>query len=65
MILVGWFSISSGKVWSGVVSTLIIVVFDIEVDQFTEVYPQSTAWIVDVLSIQRLEKKNGKRGKES
>lgn len=54
MVLVCGLSISSRKVRSGVISTLIIVIFDIEVDQFTEVYPQSAAWIIDVLSIQRL-----------
>lgn len=55
MILVGWLSISCRKVGSGVITTFIIVVFNIEVDQFTEVYPQSAARIIDVLSIQRLE----------
>lgn len=43
MILVGGLSVSSGKVWPGVVSTLVVVVLDVEVDELTEVYPQSAA----------------------
>lgn len=43
MILVGRLAVSSREVWSGVISTFVVVVFDVKVDQFAEVYPQSTA----------------------
>lgn len=55
MILAAGLSVPRGEVWSGVVSTLVIVVLDVEVDQLAEVYPQSAARVVDVLSVQRLE----------
>lgn len=55
MILVGGLSVSSGKVWPGVISTLVVVVLDVEVDELTEVYPQSAARIVNVLPVQRLK----------
>lgn len=55
MIFVGRFPISSGQIRSGVISTFIVVVFDIEIDQFAEIYSQSAARVVDVLSVQRLQ----------
>lgn len=64
MILAARLSVACGKVWSGVVSTLVIVVLDVEVDQLAEVYPQSAAGVVDVLSIQRLEEDKGEATKK-
>lgn len=47
--------ICSGEVWSSVVPALVIVVLDIEAGKLREADSQSTASIVDVLSIQRLK----------
>lgn len=64
MILAARLAVSCGKVWPGVVSTLVIVVLDVEVDQLAEVYPQSAAGVVDVLSIQRLKDDKGETSKK-
>lgn len=59
MILAARLSVPCGEVRSRVVSTLVVVVLDVEVDQLAEVYPQGAAGVVDVLSIQRLKGDQG------
>lgn len=51
--------ICSWKVWSGVVPALVVVILDVEASELGEADSQSTASIVDVLSIQRLKEDNG------
>lgn len=46
---------SRGKVRPGEVTTLLVVVLDLEAGEFGEADPQRAAAVVDVLSIQRLK----------
>lgn len=48
-------TVSTGKVGSGEVAALLVVVFDVEAGEFGEADPQRAAAVVDVLSIQRLK----------
>lgn len=57
-MLHGGLAVSSGKVWSGEVSALLVVVFDVETGEFGEADPQSTAAIIDVLTVQRLKQRS-------
>lgn len=50
----GRLCICSGEVRSSVIPALVIVVFDIKAGELGEADSQSTAGIVDVLSVQRL-----------
>lgn len=54
-VLHGRLAVSGGKVWSGEVSALLVVVFDIQAGEFGEADPQCAAAVIDVLSIQRLK----------
>lgn len=53
-MLHGGLAVPAGKVRSGEVSALLVVVFDVEAGEFGEIDPQSAAAVVDVLAIQRL-----------
>lgn len=63
-VLHGGLAVSGGKVRSGEVAALLIVVFDVEACEFGEADPQSAAAIIDVLSVQRLRDRHGDRQTE-
>lgn len=55
----GWLSIGGGEVWPGVVPALVVVVLDVEAGELGEADSQGAASVVDVLSIQGLERQTG------
>lgn len=52
----GGLCVCGGEVGSGVISALVVVVFDIQAGELGEADSQGTAGVVDVLSIQRLRR---------
>ncbi len=60
-VLHGGLAVSGGKVRSGEVAALLVVVFDVEAREFGEADPQSAAAIIDVLSVQRLRDRQAER----
>ena len=55
LVVYGGLGVSSGQVWSGVVSALVVVVAHVEAGELGEADPQGAARVVDVLAVQRLE----------
>lgn len=51
LVLHGGLAVSGGQVWSGEVSALLVVIFDVEAGELGEADPQGAAAVVDVLSV--------------
>lgn len=51
LVVHGRLAVTSGQVWAGVVTALVIVVFHIQAGEFGEANAQCAAGIVDVLSV--------------
>lgn len=57
-------AVAGGQLGSCVVTTLVVVVLDIQVDQLGEIDAQRAARIVDVLAVKRLDERSGEEKQE-